>query len=110
MLRAILGAAFLSGLVLAVREPDAPARDSVEPSLARRAQAALPPAARESSLARRAQGAAQPPAKGKSKLTWAWQTPVRPPLPAVKNAAWIRNPIDSFVLARLEKDGLTPSA
>jgi Protein of unknown function (DUF1549)/Protein of unknown function (DUF1553)/Concanavalin A-like lectin/glucanases superfamily/Planctomycete cytochrome C len=30
-------------------------------------------------------------------------------LPQVKNKAWVRNPIDAFVLARLEKEGLTPS-
>ena len=35
--------------------------------------------------------------------------PDRPPLPAVKNSGWPRNPIDHFVLARLEKEGLTPS-
>ena len=40
---------------------------------------------------------------------WAYMQPVRPPLPKVKDAAWCRNPIDSFVLARLEKEGLSPS-
>ena len=28
-----------------------------------------------------------------------------PPLPAVKNPAWCRNPIDFFILARLEAEG-----
>jgi len=42
-------------------------------------------------------------------LHWAYQPPVRPALPAVKNAAWVRNPIDRFILARLEKEGLTPA-
>ena len=41
---------------------------------------------------------------------WAFVPPVRPVVPVVKNKAWVRNPIDSFVLARLEKEGLTPSA
>jgi hypothetical protein len=41
---------------------------------------------------------------------WAYETAVRPALPAVKNLAWPQNPIDDFVLARLEKEGLTPSA
>ena len=41
---------------------------------------------------------------------WAFIPPVRPSQPAVKNAAWVRNPIDSFVLARLEREGLAPSA
>ncbi|MGV3719608.1 MAG: DUF1549 and DUF1553 domain-containing protein [Actinomycetota bacterium] len=40
---------------------------------------------------------------------WAFVAPKRPPLPAVKNKAWGRNPIDQFVLARLEKEGLKPS-
>jgi mono/diheme cytochrome c family protein len=41
---------------------------------------------------------------------WAWQRPVRPPLPAVRQLDWPRNGIDYFVLARLEAEGLTPSA
>ena len=41
---------------------------------------------------------------------WAYAKPVRPALPPVKNAAWVRNAIDAFVLARLEKEGLSPAA
>jgi hypothetical protein len=40
---------------------------------------------------------------------WAYEPPVRPPSPAVRDRIWARNPIDVFVLARLEKEGLTPS-
>jgi hypothetical protein len=40
---------------------------------------------------------------------WSLVAPVRPPLPAVKQAAWPRNAIDRFVLARLETEGLSPS-
>ena len=40
---------------------------------------------------------------------WAFKTPVRPPLPRVKNTAWAKTPIDAFVLARLEKEGLAPA-
>ncbi len=40
---------------------------------------------------------------------WAYESPVRPPLPAVKQANWPRTPIDSFILARLEREGLAPS-
>ena len=40
---------------------------------------------------------------------WSYITPVRPPLPAVKQAAWVRNPIDAFVLAKLEEQGLEPA-
>ena len=40
---------------------------------------------------------------------WAYVPPKRPELPAVRNASWVRNPIDQFILARLEKEGLQPS-
>ena len=40
---------------------------------------------------------------------WAFKAPVRPLEPNVKSAKWRRNPIDSFILARLEKQGLQPS-
>src|SRR3954471_330550 len=33
---------------------------------------------------------------------WAFKPPVRPALPAVKNAGWARTPIDRFILAKLE--------
>jgi hypothetical protein len=40
---------------------------------------------------------------------WAYQPPVRPPVPAVRDAAWVRNPIDAFVAAGYEKHGLGPA-
>jgi hypothetical protein len=40
---------------------------------------------------------------------WAWIAPQRPDLPAVRDAKWVRNPIDSFVLERLEREGIRPS-
>ncbi len=40
---------------------------------------------------------------------WAFLLPRRPPLPKVNHKTWPRNPIDYFVLARLEKEGLVPS-
>ncbi len=40
---------------------------------------------------------------------WAYVKPVRPALPAVKDRSWVRNGIDTFILARLEREGLTPS-
>ncbi|HWQ36817.1 MAG TPA: DUF1553 domain-containing protein [Blastocatellia bacterium] len=40
---------------------------------------------------------------------WAYIPPRRVAPPAVSNPAWVRNPIDSFILARLEKEGLKPS-
>jgi hypothetical protein len=40
---------------------------------------------------------------------WAFQPLTRPSLPAVKNKAWPRSPIDSFILAKIEERGLAPS-
>ena len=40
---------------------------------------------------------------------WAFVKPVRPAVPAVKDAAWPKNDIDRFILARLEHEGLKPS-
>ena len=46
---------------------------------------------------------------GKATVHWAYVPPARPSLPNVKNDKWARNPIDRFVLARLEAAGLRPS-
>jgi hypothetical protein len=71
-----------------------------------------------------------PPAKSKKQLTprqielirkwiqqgakwsdhWSFVAPERPAVPDVKTRAWVRTPIDAFILARLEREGLTPSA
>ncbi len=40
---------------------------------------------------------------------WAFVKPIRSAPPQVRNKAWIKTPIDQFVLARLEKEGLAPS-
>jgi len=40
---------------------------------------------------------------------WAFEIPKRPELPAVRDADWARNPIDRFVLARLEQEALAPA-
>lgn len=40
---------------------------------------------------------------------WSYIAPVRPELPEVQDRRWPRNPIDDFVLARLEREGLEPS-
>jgi hypothetical protein len=40
---------------------------------------------------------------------WSFVPPRRPAPPAVKNPGWVRNPIDAFVLARLEREGMAPS-
>lgn len=40
---------------------------------------------------------------------WSFIPPVKPGVPAVKNRDWVRNPIDAFVAARLEKEGQHPA-
>jgi len=45
-----------------------------------------------------------------AKAHWAFQVPVRPAVPELRGAnATVRNPIDAFVRARLEKEGLKPA-
>jgi hypothetical protein len=76
-----------------------------------------------------AKGASMPPKKSGKKLTpheidlltrwvkqgapysrhWSYIKPVRPALPAVKDVSWPKNPIDHFLLARLEREGLKPA-
>jgi mono/diheme cytochrome c family protein len=48
-------------------------------------------------------------AKAELKKHWAFIAPVKPAAPAVKDAKWVANPIDAFVLARLEKEDLKPA-
>jgi hypothetical protein len=43
------------------------------------------------------------------KRHWAFQPVTLPAVPSVENAAWIKNPIDSFIMAELEAHGLKPS-
>jgi hypothetical protein len=40
---------------------------------------------------------------------WSFTPPRRPALPAVKAKSWVRNPIDAFILASLERAGLAPA-
>ncbi len=41
---------------------------------------------------------------------WSYAPPRRPKVPEVKDAKWCKNPIDDFILSRLEAEGLKPSA
>ena len=45
-----------------------------------------------------------------AKKYWAYQPIKRSPVPEVKNRTWVRNPIDAFILAKLEARQLTPAA
>lgn len=40
---------------------------------------------------------------------WSYVKPLRPVVPKVSNAGWVRTPIDAFILARLDAKGLRPS-
>ena len=59
------------------------------------------------------EGASWPEREGAGKVElkkhWAYVPPVRPATPAVKKPSWPVNPIDRFVLARQEQEGLAPS-
>ena len=59
------------------------------------------------------QGAVWPDSAGAEvtaiKKHWAYIPPQRPAMPVVGNPRWVVNPIDSFILARLDKEGLSPS-
>jgi len=46
---------------------------------------------------------------GEYRPHWAFVAPKQAPLPPVKLKSWPRNPIDYFILSRLEKEGLKPS-
>ena len=41
---------------------------------------------------------------------WVYNSPERTEPLAVKNTAWVRNPLDGFILRKLETEGLEPSA
>jgi hypothetical protein len=47
--------------------------------------------------------------RGEIQKHWAFVPPKRPAAPAVQLASWPRNPVDNFILARLEKESLKPS-
>jgi hypothetical protein len=40
---------------------------------------------------------------------WSLRPLARPAVPAVKQAGWVRNPVDAFLLKKLEAQGLTPN-
>ncbi|MCA9211496.1 MAG: DUF1549 domain-containing protein, partial [Planctomycetales bacterium] len=40
---------------------------------------------------------------------WSFILPENPDTPVVQNESWVKNPIDRFILAKLEENGLTPA-
>lgn len=57
-----------------------------------------------------APGAAEFPLEQRRAEHWAWHPVENPAPPAVNNAAWPLDPVDQFILARLDEAGLTPAA
>src|SRR5881227_4191620 len=58
--------------------------------------------------------AADPPYRdpeitAKDRRHWSFVPPTRPAVPTVARAGWVRNPIDAFVLAKLEANGIAPA-
>ena len=51
-----------------------------------------------------------PPVNGETKRFWSYQPVHRPDVPVVQHNEWIRNPIDAFILKRLEDVNLEPSS
>src|SRR6266849_4858803 len=49
------------------------------------------------------------PAQDRGDNWWSFRSLTRPSIPTVKDQSWIRTPIDSFILAKLESKGLRPS-
>jgi hypothetical protein len=57
-------------------------------------------------------GAAEPgerPFTDADRSHWAFQKPAVVFPPAVQDAGWVRTPVDTFILARLERQGLHPA-
>jgi hypothetical protein len=44
-----------------------------------------------------------------SSTFWSFRTVERPSVPMVKDSGWVRNPIDAFILSKLEAAGLSPA-
>src|SRR6266567_1452962 len=40
---------------------------------------------------------------------WAFQPVKKSPVPAVKDKAWVKTPVDAFILAKLEEKALKPN-
>ena len=62
-----------------------------------------PPAPKESVVA---EGAPDPLVKDEARKFWSFQSPQRPAVPQVSNQDRVRNPIDAFLLQKLETKGL----
>ena len=46
---------------------------------------------------------------GQARSHWSYQPVKNPPVPAVKDKAWVKTPVDAFILEKLEANKMTPS-
>ncbi len=84
--------------------PDQPLPESVVADFARWIERGAPDPRRPEPAPPKKESAASTPSN-----LWSLQPVQNPPLPAVKNQAWPRDPLDQFVLARIEAAGLSPT-
>ncbi|MBO0698605.1 MAG: DUF1553 domain-containing protein [Zavarzinella sp.] len=59
--------------------------------------------------AQKVEPVSEKPLRPEDRTHWAFQPPKPPPVPTVRDSGWIRTPVDTFILARLEAAGLPPS-
>ena len=50
-----------------------------------------------------------PPSAKAAEWRWPFEKPVKREPPPVRNSAWVKNPIDAFILSKLEEQGLAPA-
>src|SRR4051812_13521069 len=60
-------------------------------------------------VAAKGEGRPKVPTPEQARSFWSFKPVKRPDVPTVKHAEWVRNPIDAFVLAKLEEKGFTPA-
>jgi mono/diheme cytochrome c family protein len=63
----------------------------------------------ETSAAASSRFTGPPPVTPETMKFWSFQPVRRPPVPVPRHRDWVRNPIDAFVLHRLEAAGLSPA-
>ena len=56
-----------------------------------------------------AKGSGPPPVDDRARAFWSFRPLTRPEVPQVARGDWARSPIDRFILAKLEADGLVPA-
>jgi len=73
------------------------------------ADAASKPAAEAAPKVASADAPAAKPPAALNQIPWSWQPVRAPEVPKVNQKAWVRQPIDAFILAKLEEQKLKPS-